>query len=439
MDTRFRFYLGLLAVLLVLYAVAESQRPQEQRWDRTYQNTDKIPFGTYALVELLPDLFGTEDVKVTREPVFNQITDFSRQGPPADDTIAMTVVSPADDSLAQRLSAGQGSAPGAHSVAHTGAPISYLFVTPQLALDSLDLQRMLAFAAAGHHVFLAADNLPRKLIEKLGLELRAYDPPTRAGQPRDTIRLLFAGDSTGRAYRFGSGDVSAHFRQRGAAFNPALTTLATDAGGRAVLVRVRRGFGDITLCSVPVAFTNYFVLRPATAGFAWQALSGLPKGPVWWDEYTKQGRAGGDSLLRVVFKNPALKIAFWLLLAGGALLLFVHGRRRQRVIPVVKPLPNNTLQFVRTVAGLYRQGDNHAPIAHRKIDLFLDFLRTRYKEPTADLAAESFRALLAQKAGLPRADLDELLRRLGGLRTSSYVSDGELLWLSQTLSEFRKR
>ena len=429
MDTRFRFYLGLLAVLLVLYAVAESYRPQEPRWDHTYRNTDKIPYGTYALVELLPDLFGPDDVTVTREPVYNQRELAARRERGAAHTAARTVVNPDADSLARRLKAGQGSA----------APLNYLLVSPTVALDSLDATKLLNFAAAGHHVFLAADNLPDNLLKKLGLVQRPYDPPGRAGLVRDTVRLLFSGDSTGRAYRFASRDISAYFRQKGLAPNLALTTLATDAGGRAVLVRARRGFGDITLCSVPTAFTNYFVLRPPTAGFAWQALSSLPRGPVWWDEYTKQGRAGSDSLLRVVFQHPALKIAFWLLLAGGLLLLLVNGRRRQRVIPVVVPLPNNTLQFVRTVAGLYRQGDNHAPIAHRKIELFLDFLRVRYKESTDDLTADSFRALLARKAGLPRADVDELLRRLAGLRTSSYVSDGELLWLSQTLSEFRKR
>ena len=118
----------------------------------------------------------------------------------------------------------------------------------------------------------------------------------------------------------------------------------------------------------------------------------------------------------------------------------VGGGRRVRAIPVIKPLPNNTLQFVRTVAALYRPGaDNHAIIAHHKIDLFLAFLRLRYREATDDLAAEPFRAALAQKTGRPRADINELLRRLHGIRTASYVSDGELLWLSEVLSEFRRR
>lgn len=404
MEPRFRLYLGLLAALLALYAVAEAYRPPNLSWAHTYQNTDRIPFGTYALVDLLPELFATEEVTVVRAPVLNQI---------------------------------QECAPSSAVAGVVSKPLNYLFISPKLSLDSLDQARLLAFAAAGHHVFIAADNLPDVLLDTLGLIQRPIHAPTAPS--RDTVRLFFAGDSTGRAYRFASDDLSGHFRQKGLAPNPALTTLAADAAGRAVLVRARRGFGDITVCSVPTAFTNYFVLRPATAGFAWQALSGLPPGPVWWDEYSKQGRAGSDSLLRVVLQHTALKMAFWLLLTGGGLLLFVHGRRRQRVIPVVAPLPNNTLQFVQTVAALYQQGDNHAIIVRRQIDLFLDHVRTRYRLPTDDLTADDFRAALALKTGLPRADLDELLRRLAGLRASSFVSDTDLLWLSEALSAARNR
>ncbi len=439
MDARFRFYLILLVILLGLYAVAESQRPQEQRWDRTYQNTDKIPFGTYALVELLPGLFGTDDVRITREPVFNQLDNTYSYSSSSDSDASDSSNDTIDDkteysSIFIKDSVSWDST--VSSSARTTSPLNYIIVSPTVEIDSLTLYKLLHFADCGHHVFIATDNFPESLVNALGLVERPYTP---AFTGRDSVRLLIAGDSTGRAYRFGSGDIGSSFRQKSPVANPAFTTLATDAAGRAVLVRARRGFGDITLCSVPAAFGNYFVLRPATAGFAWQALSTLPRGPVWWDEYTKQGRAGSDSVFRVLFQHPALKLSFWLLLGGGLLLLWIGGRRRQRIIPVVKPLPNNTLQFVRTVAGLYRQGDNHAPIAHRKIELFLDFLRTRYKEPTDNLAADAYRELLAQKSGLPRADINELLRRLNLIRTADYVSDGDLHWLSHALSEFRSR
>ncbi len=471
MDTRFRIYLGVLVALLVLYAVAESQRPPELRWDHTYQNQDKIPFGTYALVELLPDLFETDEVTISRAPVSEQIAENSPAADEAGEKAPSefiseisqgdTIVSNADSTvivnpnvtdtttawISWTKDASNFSEPPLP--ARASQAINYVFISPQVNFDSLDTEALLRFVSLGHHVFIAADGLPPQLLKRLNLSVRQYAPSTHT---RDSVRLFINGDSTSRAYRFAASDIGYVFRQLLHAQRPkedtptgiapcvsSINSLAVDSKNQAVLVSASYGFGDITLCSVPTAFTNYFVLRPATAGFAWQALSSLPRGPVWWDEYSKQGRAGSDSLLRVVFKYPALKLAFWLLLGGGLLLLWVGGRRRQRVIPVVKPLPNNTLQFVRTVAGLYRQGDNHAAIAHRKIDLFLDFLRTRYKAPTDDLNAESFRALLAQKAGLPRADVDELLRRLNGVRASSYVSDGELLWLSQTLSEVRKR
>ena len=99
------------------------------------------------------------------------------------------------------------------------------------------------------------------------------------------------------------------------------------------------------------------------------AISWLPTGrPVWWDEYQKQGRAGEQSLLRVVLAHPALKTAYYLLLLGGLLLALVEARRRQRIIPTLRPLPNTTLLFTRTVADLYRQArGGHHVLANQEV------------------------------------------------------------------------
>jgi hypothetical protein len=206
-----------------------------------------------------------------------------------------------------------------------------------------------------------------------------------------------------------------------------------------VLVRLDHGRGHFYLCSVPLAFGNYWVLQPHTANFAFAALSYLPAGrPAWWDEYQKQGRLGEQSTLRVIMAHPALRMAYYLCLVAGLLFVLVEARRRQRVIPTLRPLPNTTLLFTRTVAGLYQQGRNHAQIAEKKTVLFLDYLRTRFQEPAPDLGDEAFRERLSQKAGLSRTRIDELVRLINFARTAPAITDRELLILSRAIHDFKR-
>jgi hypothetical protein len=214
--------------------------------------------------------------------------------------------------------------------------------------------------------------------------------------------------------------------------------LATNDQRQPVLVRVPFGRGSLFLSSTPAAFSNYFLLRPATAGFGVAALSYLPARPVFWDEYQKQGSLGEQSLLRVVMSHEALRWAWYLLLISALLFVVIEARRRQRVIPVLRPLPNTTLLFTRTVASLYQQGGNHERIAEKKINLFLEFLRNRFQETSPDLNDEAFRERLAQKAGMPRPRIDELILRIHFTRTAPTVTDQQLLLLSQTLATFRR-
>ena len=72
------------------------------------------------------------------------------------------------------------------------------------------------------------------------------------------------------------------------------------------------------------------------------------------------------------------------------------------------------------------------------MSLFLDYLRTRFQEPTPDFADENFRERLSQKSGVARPRVDELLRLVNFTRTAPQVSDEQLLQLSRALSDFRR-
>ena len=320
-----------------------------------------------------------------------------------------------------------------------GLRANYLVVMQYFQADGPDTRALLEFVRQGNDVFIAAEDFgadSHQLGDTLGLRTELPDTSARAAlAARDSIAVRFTHPAlAGPTYRLppGSGQFFRFIRPRPG------RVLATDGQGRPVYVRMDFGAGHFYLCSVPLAFTNYFVLKANTRGFAQGALRYLPARPVWWDEFSRRGRAGDQSRLRLIFDHAPLRLAWYVLLAGVVLFVFFEARRRQRIIPTIKPLPNTTLLFASTVAGLYRQGGSHSPIAEKKVALFLDFLRTRFQENAPDLGDDAFRQRLSQKSGLARPRVDELLRLVNFARTAPVVNDRELATLSRALNDFKR-
>jgi hypothetical protein len=456
--TSFRSYtLGLLA-LFGAYVALEYQRPKPLDWRPTLSNADKIPYGTYALFDVLPQLLGTDEVTSVRQPLYNQFFDADEPELAGDfatvDSVATTGLadssavaradSVATDSVAQAETV-PAEATADEAEAAQAAPTlprqrtTYLFVNNSFSLSRLEKPALLQFIEAGNDVFIAAERFDSTLTNALGFRVAEADSAIAPTSLRrlDSVRVKFVNPNLGAAaLRLPA--YAATSRLAVTAARPG-ATLATDEQGRAVLIRLDRGRGHAYLCTVPLAFANYFILSPRQRQFALAALSYLPTGrPVWWDEYQKQGRVGEQSVLRVVLAHESLRLAYYLLWATAVLFVFIEARRRQRIIPIIKPLPNTTLLFTRTVAGLYQQGRNHQHIAEKKVALFLDYLRTRFQEPTPDLGDEDFRERLSQKAGLPRPRVEELVRLINFARTAPIVTDQELLKLSRAIQDFKR-
>ena len=51
---------------------------------------------------------------------------------------------------------------------------------------------------------------------------------------------------------------------------------------------------------------------------------------------------------------------------GSLLFIFFEAKRRQRIIPILQAIAQYYAAFTRTVAGLYRQGNDHTLMAKRK-------------------------------------------------------------------------
>jgi hypothetical protein len=123
------------------------------------------------------------------------------------------------------------------------------------------------------------------------------------------------------------------------------------------------------LHTVPVAFTNYFLLKDNNAEYISKVFSYLPAKPsalfgmniISWVE------AGRVHPLRVILTKPALKWAWYTALIGMIIFVIFHAKRRQRIIPVITPPANDSKEFVETVSRVYLNQKHHKNMRRKRL------------------------------------------------------------------------
>ena len=101
--------------------------------------------------------------------------------------------------------------------------------------------------------------------------------------------------------------------------------------------------------------------------------------------------------------------------------IIFNAKRKQRIVPIVKPLPNLTLDFTKTIGNLYYQEGDHDNIIDKKIIYFLERIRNEYLIDTTKLD-DDFINKLHHKSGKDENDIRELVFLINEHRKSYHGS-----------------
>ena len=386
-------YLVILCALFVGYVLFEIFKPKPIDWTPTLSNNDKIPYGTYALYSMMNTLFPEQQVIESRIPAYNYLT------------------------------------------GDTALQANYIAISNKFSFDRNDIEAMLKFVEAGNSVFLAAHHLRWfDLFDTLHIMVR----DTLAFSLRDSLKIStsFVNPQLGdRQYYFQRAFQSTiYFEFDSLTSN--VVILGRNSLGAPDFIRVDHGKGAFYLHFQPLAFSNYYLLNDSTSDYAFKALSYLPPDrTVIWDEYIKRGRVGEASIMRVVMSKTALRWAYYICIFGILLFVVFKSKRRQRIIPIIKPLQNTTLEFVNVVSRLYFQKQDHRGIARKKIIFFLEHIRTQYQLSTHQLD-EEFAETLSRKSGYPPGKTKFLMWRIRQVEKSRSISAEDLLELNEEIEIF---
>src|SRR5690242_20718110 len=113
-------------------------------------------------------------------------------------------------------------------------------------------------------------------------------------------------------------------------------------------------------------------------------------------------------------------------------------RRKQRYIPVVKKLRNDSLDFVKTIGRLYHDKGDHRNLSRKMSAYFLEYVRSRFKLPTAKLDDE-FVKNLHFKTGVDQAEIRELVDSIKEVDESYSISADKMIAFHKQLESFYKK
>lgn len=392
-------YFIILAVFIGIYTVYELQKPKELDWTPTYHFKDKIPFGTFVTHDLMTDMFEGNEANHSFSTLYNnESSDIDRN--------------------------------------------NQLLIGKQILFSELDFDALLNYVAEGHTVMLAADRLSGRLTDSLDFQMGFNEAFATlnidelqdglVGDLKTTVRLEMEGKER-EVYTFPFAASAVYFSDYN---KDNWEPLAVNGDDGAVVLRLKNSDGQLILSSLPMAFTNYFVLKEETSGFAQALLSLFPKDEaLTHNEFYHLGRIEPTSKMRFFLRHEPLKWAMFLFLAILIIFMLFEAKRRQRIIPVVRPLQNTTLEFVNVLGRLYYRQRDHVKLASKRIAYWKEFVRSRYNLKT-DKLDDYFIDELVRKSGRSEASVKALVSIAIQVEEESEMSSGDMLLLEKQLNEF---
>lgn len=142
---------------------------------------------------------------------------------------------------------------------------------------------------------------------------------------------------------------------------------------QANFIKAKFGKGTIYVHCEPLFLTNYYLLKTGNVKYAQDVFSYLDGKETLW--FVESNTKVSNFFMRFILSKPALKYAWWVLLGGLALFVFFNAKRKQRIVPIMEPLKNTSVDFVKSIGNLYLQeGDFHDMMA-KKAQYFLNRVR----------------------------------------------------------------
>lgn len=167
----------------------------------------------------------------------------------------------------------------------------------------------------------------------------------------------------------------------------------------------------------PILFSNFYLLKPDGYAYAKESFKPFNGKNVYWinPDRTYSTNDNNSSPLSFILSQPELKAAWFVILAAMFLYMIFKSKREQKLIPIVNPEKNLSLEYANVIASMYYESGKPQDIIKKKIDYFYYTLRKQFNIATDNVFDDHFIYVLAQKAQISEAEVKEFITELDDL------------------------
>jgi len=464
---QYLFPIIAFTVVSVLFVVVEVSRPKEVNWTESYALDDKNPFGGYLLFERLQDFNGNKPIYTSNKSIFEELENLEgnytisrkkNQIPQSSDNDENLYFDPYYDSVedttkksidSQQVNIDSTDSPKkviVQPLLYVDTTLTnrcvkcttYFFVNGSVTPDRYETEMLKKFVAEGNFVVIAANSFGKAFYDSLGIYTRDfYQNPflLDSTNPKSSISF-YPRYSTNSSTTFKITEKRIQFDRYILSKDSLFTRIiASKSDTLPIGMKINYGRGQFLLFSTPTLFTNYGIIKPETTPLVSALLSTLPNNTILWSNYYKfNGTNVSHSILRFILSQEALRWAYYMFLLVSLIYIVFAMKRTQRAIPIVKPVSNDTVDFVNTIGTLFFQSKEHRMIALKKIQYFFDFLRTTYYLNTNNFD-KAFFEKASLKLQLPLEDTISLFSKINGVLESDTIDEVEMKGLVLTIDK----
>jgi hypothetical protein len=307
---------------------------------------------------------------------------------------------------------------------------TYLSVSKSSSLDDESVNELFNFISHGNTAFISSEMMPNSLLDSLNLKMNNDYKLT------DSIYNWTANKKikNPKKYKLIEG-VNNNYFSKIDTLNTTVLGYQSGDSTRINFIKVNYSNGTIYLHTQPTAFTNFHLLKGNHHEYAEKVLSHIPDGAIFWFVKDQNGDVISDSPMRYLLSQPALRSAWYVFLIGMFVFMLFNAKRKQRIVPIKKPLPNTTVEFTKTIGNLYYQEGDHDTIISKKIVYFLEKIRNEYLIDTNKLD-QDFIQKLYLKSGKKQNEIENVVFLINAFRKSPHTSiEADLIQINTAMEK----
>lgn len=355
MNKTFKIYALLFIIIMVILALFEVNKKEVTDWRKNFDVDKKTPFGLFVFNKEAKYLFKNKLYKIEDSP-YEYYNKNNRKN---------------------------------HNI-----------LIIESDIDEESWHKILDEVAKGSDAMIIGARLPKEISDSIGY----YDSEISFAE-ENVLKLTdkkYQNDYI-KLDKFPSGQGFSYIKPQVEILGKTVEEKNKD---QANFIKAKIGKGNIYVHSEPLFLTNYYLLKSGNVKYAQDVFSYIQDQETLW--FVESNTKESQFFMRFILSNPPLKYAWWIFLGGLVLFVFFNAKRKQRIVPIIEPLENTSVDFVKSIGNLYLQeGDFHDMMA-KKAQYFLNKVRLDLLMDTANLD-DNFLKKLQIKTGQPIDKITEAI------------------------------